>query len=70
MTQFMAFSRSQQKRSGVLVKHLLCCAAVFEASVAPPTARLQVATDATQKLALARNIALFTVAFEYSPKRD
>ena len=71
VTQYMAFSRSEQKRAGVRVKQAPALLHSHLASiVAPLRARLQGTVDLAERLTLARNIALFTVAFSTTKRGD
>ena len=71
VTQYMAFTRSEQKKAGVRVKQAPALLRSHLAGIiAPLRARLQGTTDIADKLILARNIALFTVAFGTTKRGD
>lgn len=71
VTQYMAFTRAQQKTAGVLVKQApVLLRSHLEAIVGPLSARLQWTSNPTERLRLARNIALFTVAFSTTKRGD
>lgn len=71
VTQYMAFTRKQQKKAGVLVKQApVLLHSHLESIITPLTIRLQGSSDPTERLVLARNIALFTVAFSTTKRGD
>lgn len=71
VTRYMAFIRSEQKRAGVLVKQApVLLQTDLAAIVGPMRARLQNTRDAANRLILARNIAIFTVAFSTTKRGD
>lgn len=71
VTQYMAFTRTQQKKAGVLVKQApVLLRSHLRSIVGPLTARLQWILDPTERVILARNIALFTVAFSTTKRGD
>ena len=69
VTQYMTFTREEQKKAGVVVKQ---APAVLpnhlHIIVSPLRVRLQCTSDPYIRVVLARGLALFTVAFE-TPKR-
>ena len=71
VTQYMAFTRAEQKKAGVRVKQApALLRSHLSAIVTPLQARLQGTVDKVEKLTLARNIALFTVAFGTTKRGD
>ena len=71
VTQYMAFTWFEQKRAGVLIKQapaLLC--SHLESRVRPTQQELRATMDPVQKVLLATNIALFTVAFRTTKRGD
>lgn len=64
VTQYMAFTRAEQKKAGVRVKQApALLRSHLSYIIAPLRARLQGTVDIAEKPILALNIALFTVAF-------
>ena len=64
MTQYIAFTRSEQKRAGVLVKQApALLRSHLQSIVRPMQQEPRTTTDQVKKMILVRNIALFMVAF-------
>ena len=69
--QDMAFSKEEQKKAGALVKQAPALLhSHLAAIVAPLRARLQLAEEAEERVTLARDIAIFTVAFSTTKRGD
>lgn len=67
----MAFTISDQTRAGVKVKQApTLLHSHLAAIIAPLRARLQITLDPVQKVVLARNIAIFAVAFSTTKRGD
>ena len=70
ITQHMTFTREEQKKAGVAVKQApIVLPGHLHAIVFPLRARLQCTSDLHTRTVLARDLSLFTVAFE-TTKRD
>ncbi|CAM9633616.1 unnamed protein product [Laminaria digitata] len=71
VTQYMAFTRSEQKRAGVLVKQAPALLhSHLESIIRLMQQELRATINPLQKLRLARNIALFTVVFSTTKRGD
>ena len=71
VTQYMAFIREEQKKAGVAVKQASAVLpSHFHTIVFPLRARLQCTSDPYTRVVLARDLALFTVAFETTKRGD
>ena len=71
VTQCMMFTRKEQKKAGVAAKQALAVLpSHLHTIVSPLRARLQCTADAYTRVVLARDLALFTVAFETTKRGD
>ena len=70
VTQYMALTRSEQKRAGVLVKQAPAVLRSYLESIVKPMPQELRATMDPVQLLLARNIALFTIAFSTTKRGD
>lgn len=71
VSQYMAFTREEQKKAGVAVKQApVLLQSHLQQIVGPMRLQLQFTTDAFERAELARDIALFTVAFSTTKRGD
>ena len=71
VTQYMTFIREEQKKAGVAVKQAPAVLPSHLRTIASPLrARLQCTSDPYTRVVLARDLALFTVAFETTKRGD
>ena len=72
VTQYMTFTREEQKKAGVAVKQApaVLPSHLLHTIVSPLRARLQCTSDPYTRVVLARDLALFTVAFETTKRGD
>ena len=71
VTQYMTFTREEQKKAGVAVKQApAVLPSHLHTIVSPLRARLQCTSDPYTRVVLARDLALFTVAFETTKRGD
>ena len=71
VTQYMAFTPEEQKKAGVAVKQApAVLPSHLHTIVSPLRARLQCTSDPNTRVVLARDLALFTVAFETTKRGD
>ena len=71
VTQYMTFIREEQKKAGVAVKQAPAVLPSHLRTIASPwRARLQCTSDPYTRVVLARDLALFTVAFETTKRGD
>ena len=69
--QYMTFTREEQKKAGVAVKQApAVLLSHLHTIVSPLRARLQCTSDPYTRVVLARDLALFTVAFETTKRGD
>ena len=71
VTQYMTFTREEQKKAGVAVKQVpAVLPSHLHTIVSPLRARLQYTSNPYPGVVLARDLALFTVAFETTKRGD
>ena len=71
VTQYMTFTREEQKKAGVAVKQApAVLPSHLHTIVSPLRARLQCTSDPYTRVVLARDLALFTVAFKTTKRGD
>ena len=71
VTQYMTFTREEQKEAGVAVKQApAVLPSHLHTIVSPLRAGLQCTSDPYTRVVLARDLALFTVAFETTKRGD
>ena len=71
VTQYMTFTREAQKKAGVAVKQApAVLPSHLHTIVSPLRSRLQCTSDPYTRVVLARDLALFTVAFETTKRGD
>ena len=71
VTQYMTFTREEQKKAGVAVKQApAVLTSHLHTIVSPLRARPQCTSDPYTRVVLARDLALFTVAFETTKRGD
>ena len=71
ITQYMTFTREEQKKAGVAVQQPPAVLPSHLHAIVPPLReRFQCTSDPYNRVVLARNLALFTVAFETTKRGD
>ena len=71
ITQYMTFAREEQEKTGVAVKQApVVLPSHLHTIVSPLRARLQCTSDPYTRVVLARDLALFPVAFEAMKRGD
>ena len=71
VTQYMTFIREEQKKAGVAVKQApAVLPSHFHTIMSPLRVRLQCTSDSYTRVVFARDLALFTVAFETTKRGD
>ena len=71
VTQNMTFTREEQKKAGVVIKQApAVLPSQLHTIVSPLRVRLQCTSDPCTRVVLARDLALFTVAFETTKRGD
>ena len=71
VTQYLTFTREEQKKTGVAVKRApAVLPSHLHTIVSPLRARLQCTSDRYTRIVVARDLALFTVAFEATKRGD